>query len=138
MAHSIRFTQILTRTNQLAGDLQGLHFSSFNLPLGAWRPAVNVYAYEDRFEVCVDLAGVPKQEIEVHAEEHRLVVRGHRKSPEPGCANPPCGRVLIMEIAEGGFERVVEFPAAIDPDRTKARQENGWLWVTLPMIQTPE
>jgi HSP20 family molecular chaperone IbpA len=132
MAHSIRFTQILSRTNHIAGQIQRLHFASFQLPVAAWQPAVNVYAHADRFVVCVELAGVPKLEIDVQIHHRRLVVSGHRASPNEGCANPPCGRVLVLEIPEGAFERILEFPVDLAPDGVTARQENGLLWISLP------
>lgn len=132
MAHSIRLTRIVGRTSEIVAHLQGLHFSSMGLPEEAWQPAVNVYAYADRLEVCVDLAGVSKEDVEVRVEGRRLVVRGHRSPPERRCARPPCGRILAMEIPDGAFERVLEFPAEVDAARAEARQDNGWLWILLP------
>jgi HSP20 family molecular chaperone IbpA len=133
MARSIRLSRIVAQANQIAAELQELHFGSLHLPGVVWRPAMNVYLHADRFVVCVELAGMPKQDIAVEVETRRLVIRGNRLLPEPDCAQPPCGRVLVMEIAEGMFERVVEFPREIAPDQVEARQENGWLWITLPL-----
>lgn len=136
MAKSIRLTRIVASTNHIATQLQELHFGSFQLPVGAWRPPVNVYAHEDRIEVCVELAGVPKADIEVQVDARRLVIRGHRISPEQRCEHPPCGRILLMEIADGAFERILDFATDVDPDRTVAKQENGWLWITLPLAES--
>jgi HSP20 family protein len=133
MAKSIRLTRILANTNHIVTQLQEMHFGSFHLPGAAWRPAVNVYGYRDRFEVCVDLAGMHKEDIEVQADARRLVIRGHRIAPEQHCKHPPCGRIFLMEIADGDFERALDFPMDVDPDRTVAKQENGWLWITLPL-----
>ncbi|OAI57257.1 hypothetical protein AYO49_02400 [Verrucomicrobiaceae bacterium SCGC AG-212-N21] len=133
MARSIRLSRIVAQANQIAAELQELHFGALHRPGVAWRPALNVYVHADRFVVCVELAGMPKQDIEVQVEPRRLTISGHRVLPEPDCAQPPCGRVLIMEIAEGTFERVVEFARDIAPDKAEARQENGWLWITLPL-----
>lgn len=133
MAKSIRFTRIVSRTSLIAAQLQELHFGSVHLPAGGWRPLVNVYVHDNRLEVCVELAGVSKEDIEVQVDSRRLVIRGERIAPELRCEHPPCGRILMMEIADGAFERVLEFPVALDPDRTSARQENGWLWITLPL-----
>jgi HSP20 family protein len=102
------------------------------LPAEAWRPAVNVYAYADRLEVCVDLAGVSKEDVDVRVEVRRLIVRGHRSRPERGCDRPPCGRILAMEIPDGVFERVLEFPWDVNATQAEARQDNGWLWISLP------
>jgi HSP20 family protein len=132
MKHSVRLTRIVALTNEMASQLQGLHFSGGALPAGAWVPAVNIYSYPDRLEVCVDLAGVSREQVEVHVESRRLAIRGHRDSPERGCEKPPCGRILAMEIPDGDFERVINFPIDVNTQRTEARQENGWLWIVLP------
>ncbi len=134
MAHSIRLTKIVARANQLATQLQELQFSSVRLPKEVWCPAVNVYAYEDRVEVCVELSGVAQEDISVEAGVERLVIYGRRQAPEHHCEKPRCRRILMMEIADGEFVRELQLPVEIDPDRTEARQENGWLWITLPII----
>jgi HSP20 family molecular chaperone IbpA len=133
MARSIRLSRIVTQANQIAAELQELHFGALHRPGVVWRPALNVYLYADRFVVCVDLAGVPKHEIDVQVEPRRLVNSGHRRAPEHAPDQPRCGRILILEIAEGTFERVVEFPRDVAPEKAEARQENGWLWITLPL-----
>ena len=120
--------------DQLVAQLQGLHFHGIQAQRVAWQPAVNVYAHADRLEICVDLAGVRKEDIQVHVEPRRVVVRGFRKSPDHGRAQPFCNRVLAMEIPDGSFERIVEFPLLVASDRALARQDNGWLWITLPML----
>lgn len=138
MPQSIRFTRLFSMADQLAAQLQGLHFASMQPPDACWRPDVNVYAHEDRLEVCVDLAGVSKQEIKVEVEPRRLVVRGQRPEPDSGCEASGCCRILVMEIPDGSFERVLEFPVAVDTERVSARQDNGWLWITLPLQMEDE
>jgi len=135
MSPSIRFTRIISRTDQLAAQLQGLHFGSLQPAETTWRPAVNVYAHPDRLEVCVDLAGVRKQDITVDVEPRRLVIRGYREPPDCGSQRQSCGRILVMEIADGRFERILEFPVEVDTGRVEARQENGWLWIVLPRVR---
>src|SRR5262245_41254760 len=132
MTRHIRLSRLLSMTDQIATQLHGLHFSALHPSDATWRPAVNVYAYADRMEVCVDLAGVDKREIRVDVEARRLSVSGHRTFPENDCEGPGCARILIMEIADGRFERTLEFTEEIDTERVEARQENGWLWIILP------
>jgi|UniRef100_UPI003782FB54 HSP20 family protein len=134
MSRNIRFTRIVSMTDQLAAQLHGLHFASLRPPEARWRPDVNVYAYSSHIEVCVDLAGVIKQDIQVEVEPRRLVVRGERQPPDHGCESSSCCRILIMEITDGRFERVLEFPVVVDTERVIAKQDNGWLWITLPII----
>ena len=82
MAQSTRLTRIFARANQIAADLHDLQFGALHRPSVAWRPPLNVYVFADRFEVCVELAGMLKSGIEVQVESSRLVIRGHR---EPAC-----------------------------------------------------
>ena len=124
-------------TDQIVSHLQRLQFTRLHPPHVAWQPAVNIYAYPERFEVCMDLAGVPKQDIAVEVSTRSMVIHGHRRLPDSGCESPACGRVLVMEIADGSFERSLEFPLDVDTRRVEARQENGWLWITL-FIAQPE
>lgn len=138
MPHSIRLTRLFSMADQLAAQLQGMQFAGLQTPEAAWRPDVNVYAHEDRLEVCVDLAGVSKQEIKVEVEPRRLVVRGVRQEPDSGCDATSCCRILVMEIPGGSFERVLEFPMAVDTEKVSARQDNGWLWITLPLPKEDE
>lgn len=134
MAGSIRFTRIYSMADQLAAQLRSLHYAGLP-PTAGWQPPVNVYAYDDRIDVCIELAGVEKKDIQVDVEPHRLVIRGHRLMPERECDHPPCGRILVMEIPDGDFERVIEFPVTVDTQRVQAKQESGWLWVTMPILE---
>lgn len=136
MPRDIHFTRIISVTDQLASQLQRLHFTGLRPFDVAWEPAVNIYAYPDRLEVCMDLAGVRKQDIRVDVEARGLVVRGYREFPDSECEHPPCHRILVMEIPDGTFERVLEFPLDVDTERVTARQDSGWLWITLPVVST--
>src|SRR4051812_46328199 len=127
-----RLSRILSMADRIAGQLHDLHFASFHLPGSSWTPAINVYAFADRFEVCMDLAGVDKRQIQVQAESRRLSVTGHRVPPAGSGEEPCCKRILVMEIHDGQFARTLEFAEELDTSRVQARQENGWLWITLP------
>ena len=132
MSRSVRITRILAMTDRMAAELQGLHFAGFLPRAASWQPAVNVYSHAGGLEVCVDLAGVHREDIEVHAEPRRLRIRGRRLMPDCGRADAGCGRVLVMEIPDGSFERILEFGQEFNPGGVEARQENGWLWISLP------
>ncbi len=119
----------------MAYELQRLHFSRFRPPAEAWQPQLNVYCYEDRLEVCVDLAGVDRENVEIHVEPRKLLIRGTRPSPEPVSGDPdsPCRQILAMEIENGPFERIFSLPTEVDADAVTARQEEGLLWIQLPV-----
>lgn len=138
MSRSVRITRILAMTDRVAAEMQGLHFAGFLPPTATWQPAVNVYAHSGGLEVCVDLAGVRHEDIVVHAEPRRLSIRGRREMPDCERPGPGCGRLLVMEIPEGAFERTLDFTIEIDPAQVQARQDAGWLWISLPRLNREE
>ncbi len=97
----------------------------------AWRPALNVYEVHDRFVVCVDLAGMDREKIDVGTEDNTLYIRGVR--PKPVIPDPPEDvSVQVMEIDSGRFQRKVPIPGDVDPSLIQANYRNGYLWVTMP------
>lgn len=109
------------------------NFGSFSPTTQAWSPAVNIYQLPDRLEVCVDLAGVDRRELEVRVEAGRLLIQGIRKAPEPHHRRQQPMRIVGMEIDYGPFRRVVALPETVDLDRVHSTYTDGLLWITLPL-----
>lgn len=105
----------------------------FNGPAGAWQPPLNAYRCEESIVVCFDLAGVDKERIDIRIEPGRLIVRGVRKTPEPGRGEPCPQQILAMEIDHGPFLRELRLPAEVVREAVTAEHRNGLLWVTLPL-----
>ncbi len=100
---------------------------------GEWRPSTNVYESPRRYHICVDLAGVPRESIEVTcADEHEIVISGSRSQPRP--AESAEYSVHAMEIEEGAFRRVVSLPERVDVNGIEARYDAGYLWISVPKI----
>lgn len=105
-----------------------------------WTPPVNLYENEYAYIVCVDLAGVAKEAIELKVHQQRLSIRGIRPVPacpdeeftsgQPGVATRL--RVHLMEIDHGAFGREVELPLDVQQERITAVYRNGLLWIELP------
>jgi len=126
---------MIGRTGDMAFELNNLHFSDFKSTDG-WRPDINAYRYDDRFEIWVDLAGVEKTSIHVDVLVDRVRISGERRPPAPTRdASSQCRQVICMEIESGRFGREVVLPAEIDRNRVVAKQENGLLWIILPIVQ---
>lgn len=115
------------------------------LPNEVWTPNVNLYETEHDYLVCVDLAGVDKEKIDITVHEQRLVLRGARMVPQCPSAQDgaPDGepdqsrdhtrvRVHLMEIDHGAFSREVELPHDVHTERITARYIDGLLWIDLP------
>jgi len=108
------------------------HFASFRAE-HTWMPAINAYRLGDRIEVAVDLAGVDRESIDVHVKPGQLTVRGYRDTPDPTAEAGEPIQVLAMEIEDGPFERVFAIPRQVAVRRVTARQDEGLLWITLPL-----
>lgn len=135
MSRKVRLTRIIGRTGEVAQDLTRLHFSGFR-PDQGWCPEINAYRYDDRFEIWVDLAGVEKEHIEVDVLPDKVRISGTRNPPAPTRdASSQCREVLTMEIESGRFVREIKLPREIDRNHVTARQENGLLWVVLPIVE---
>lgn len=100
-----------------------------------WVPNVNLYETGSSYRVCVDLAGVDKEAIDITLREGSLVIRGHRPVPRSPVASRSGGsraRVHRMEIDYGPFVREVELPAGVDQEAISANYRNGLLWIEIP------
>lgn len=133
---SRKLSKAIGKTGEVASQLGTLHFSGFHRPEG-WQPHINAYRYDDRFEIWVDLAGVSKTEIQVDVLPDKVRITGERTPPNPTRdASSKCQQVLSMEIESGRFGRDIELPSEVDRDQVTAKQENGLLWIVLPIKGT--
>ncbi len=126
------FDELSRQSESLVDRLWDRHFQQF-CPPDAWAPAINLYRFERRIEVCVDLAGVETGSIEVRVETGRLVIRGVRAAPEPVADEQETMHIVAMEIDHGSFRRIVNLPDNVEHIKTKTRYANGLLWIQLPL-----
>lgn len=102
--------------------------------VGSWQPATNVYESPDAFIVCVELAGVSQEQLDIHVDEQRRLILCGRRS-QPQCLKITSElRVHAMEIAEGSFARQIELPYAVDVGGIEATYERGFLWICVPKL----
>ncbi|HZL34501.1 MAG TPA: Hsp20/alpha crystallin family protein [Tepidisphaeraceae bacterium] len=123
--------------------MEQMHKGYYNFcPSETWTPSVNLYETAGCYLVCVDLAGVDKEKIDLAVHDGRLRLRGARAVPmsaeqfnEEGAE--PEGRkvrVHLMEIDHGSFSREVELPADVSPEKISAAYRNGMLWIEIPKM----
>jgi HSP20 family protein len=122
---------------QLNKILDQMHKGYYTFyPTDAWTPSVNLYEAEIGYRVCVDLAGVEKEKIDITVQGQRLTLKGHRHVPchpdGESEAQTKRIRVHLMEIDQGSFSRDVELPEDANPDTITATYKNGFLWIELP------
>src|SRR3954468_18765495 len=71
---------------QMSKIMDQMHKGYYNFAPGeTWTPSVNLYETEGAYLVCVDLAGVDKEKIDLTVADQRLKLRGARAVPvDPG------------------------------------------------------
>ncbi len=128
------FDHLARQLGRMMDELGQGNFTEF-CPTEHWRPAMNVYRLADRIEVCVDLAGVDRERIDLRVEPGKLTIRGVRHAPEPPRNGEQSLHILGMEINHGPFCRTLSLPRMVDAGRVTAEQRNGLLWIHLPLRQ---
>lgn len=95
---------------------------------GTWTPSVEVTQHADRFVVCVELAGVRREDMHVEVRNDRLTVEGERRRNPATEAQEYCR----SERVYGRFYRVVDLPPGVDADQAQAVLRDGMLEVQIP------
>jgi HSP20 family protein len=123
------FNELGKQINWLIDEMSRRNYYKFSRK-PTWQPALNVYEDEEYIRLCLELAGLAREQVHVEVVENRLTVRGQRPVPPPPGTHQP-GSVLRIEIDSGLFERTVELPDAADVDSIEAQLQDGFLWITI-------
>ena len=108
-----------------------------------WQPKLNFYETPDKYLICVELAGMRREEIDVSVRNGALYLRGTRKRPEIptahsetndpiDSADAPSVSVHVMEIDSGPFHRKLPIASDSKIDEVFALYKQGYLWIVLP------
>jgi HSP20 family protein len=95
-----------------------------------WIPAVDIYEFDDRFELAVDLPGVNPDEVEITLDRGVLTLTGERKEEKVAEKNERDVRVRL-ERGHGRFHRRFILPESVDTERIAAKGRNGVLEITI-------
>ena len=94
-------------------------------------PAADVYETDGEVVVQIEAPGYTPEEIEVELHDHRLVVKGERKTEETREERT----FRVHERLEKHFERQFELPAEADFEHLKAEFAKGVLEVHVPKLE---
>ena len=92
-----------------------------------WTPPVDLYETAGGYVLTAEVPGLRRDEIEIHAEESRVVIRGERSA-----GHVPCEQYHRVERGHGRFSRAFVLPEPIDVDNVSADLKEGLLTVTIP------
>lgn len=94
-------------------------------------PPLNIYTGKDNVLVTAELPGVDPQAIDISILGNALTLSGARQAQELK-EGEVCHRA---ERIHGEFQRTVELPVKVNPDRVEAKYAQGILRVTLPRAE---
>jgi HSP20 family protein len=92
-----------------------------------WTPPVDLYETAAIFVLTAELPGLSREDIEIHAEESRVTIRGERNGGQV-----PCDQFHRVERGHGRFSRTFLLPEPIDVDGVTADLKDGLLTLTIP------
>ncbi len=95
-----------------------------------WTPPVDLYETADEYVLTAELPGLSRDQIEIHAEERRIVIRGARGADSG--REIPCEQYHRVERGHGRFSRAFMLPETIDVGAITADLKDGILTVTIP------
>jgi len=93
-----------------------------------YSPAVDVIENQDDFEVLCDLPGIEIGDVEISVAGGVLTLKGERKSGDAHNGSS----TYRAEMHIGRFQRTLQLPLPIEPDKVEAVLKDGVLRVVLP------
>ena len=95
-----------------------------------WAPDVDISEEGNQLRICVDLPGVPRDDIKVDVQDGALTIQGerHEERTEGGEAQG----FRRSERRYGSFYRSIALPEGADPEQAQARMKDGVLEITVP------
>ncbi len=100
--------------------------------LGRMEPAVplEIVEHEDGIEIRAAVPGFKPEEIEVQLQGDLLTLRGTVEAQR----EEEKGNCYLREWKAESFQRVVQLPGTVDPEKAEAHFVNGVLTLKLPKI----
>jgi HSP20 family protein len=96
-----------------------------------WAPEVEMSEEGNRLRVCVDLPGIPKDNVKVDIHEGVLTIQGERREERTEGGEQQGFR--RSERRYGSFYRSIPLPEGAETEKAEAQMKDGVLQITLPM-----
>ncbi len=103
----------------------------FTIAERTWRPQMDVYETPEEVIIMAEIAGVREEDLDILCTSKAIRISGVR-ADVPRMNN---ARFRLAEIQYGSFERILSFPAQIDPEVYSASLTNGILNIRLAKLQ---
>ncbi len=127
------FDELASRVDQIMDQIMHRPFLGFRTSQ-IWQPTINLYETNNAYHICVDLAGVNTDEIDIKVENDILYITGQRETPAPKLTAGRTMKIHVLEIDHGQFYRAVKLPENVNTDDINAKYKKGLLWIELPKL----
>jgi HSP20 family protein len=97
-----------------------------------WVPRCDMWETRDEVVISFELPGVSEKDVALSITGDLLTVKGERRFATEQVTDEAWHR---LERAYGQFERTLELPMPVQPDRVSATYRDGVLVVTLPKAE---
>jgi HSP20 family protein len=95
-----------------------------------WTPPVDLYETATDYVLTAEIPGLAREQIEIQAEESRIVIRGARAAGPD--RDIPCEQYHRVERGHGRFSRAFSLPEPIEVNGVTADLKDGVLTVIIP------
>ncbi len=102
----------------------------FSFAKSSWKPPIDIFETPDSILITAEIAGVEKEDLELEINSRAIRLSGKR-TPLPSDDN---GRYRQAEIQYGLFERIMNLPVMIDPEKVTASYKKGLLQINLTKL----
>ena len=113
---------------QMRRDMDRIMGESEASTASDWVPAVDIREDSTCFVITADIPGVDAKDIEIHAENGMLTIRGERESEK----KEERDGYKRIERQYGSFFRRFTLPDTADTDKISAKTSGGVLTITIP------
>jgi HSP20 family protein len=93
---------------------------------------INISETDSALTVQAEVPGFEPKDIEISLEPTRLTISGKREANQE---RQDKGKVIYEELCCSEMLRVIDLPAEVDPEKTKATLKNGVLELEMPKTQ---
>jgi HSP20 family protein len=127
----------LRQFSDLQGEVNRLFDSVFGPPATLstgeriWAPLCDMWETKDEVVVAFEVPGMTEKDINVSITGDMLNVKGERRYQNEQKEES----YHRLERAYGKFERTVQLPVAVQPDKVRATYREGLLTITLPKAE---
>jgi HSP20 family molecular chaperone IbpA len=102
---------------------------------GKWTPPVEVTQRDDRLVICIDLPGIPREDVQLMVQRDKIIVEGERREPER--SNGASG-FRRSERNYGPFHRTIPLPQGVNAGTAQATMRDGVLEIAFAMPSPEE